>query len=87
MKASTTKPSRYVRAGIRAVADGTSFDWLSAERHARQEDLPVIRALRVLATLADVHRHSHTSPTVAPVSSTDPATTAHSIGDTARMVQ
>src|SRR5947207_1606995 len=39
-----------------SVADGSSVDWREAEAHATTDEQAVIRQLRVLASLAAVHR-------------------------------
>ena len=52
------------------MLDGTPIDWAGAESSADEASRPVLAELRVLAALADVHRHlpSHdkTVPTTAP---------------------
>ena len=40
----------------RAVLDGTPIDWPAAESNADDANRPVLAELRVLATLADLHR-------------------------------
>jgi serine/threonine protein kinase/tetratricopeptide (TPR) repeat protein len=40
-----------------AVLDGTPIDWSAAESSVDDSSRPVLAQLRVLATLADVHRH------------------------------
>jgi TolB-like protein/Flp pilus assembly protein TadD len=39
-----------------AVLDGTPIDWAAAESNADETNRPLLEQLRVLATLADVHR-------------------------------
>ena len=39
-----------------AVLDGTPIDWAAAESSADEANRPVLAELRVLATLADLHR-------------------------------
>src|SRR5688500_7717998 len=40
-----------------AILDGSPIDWSAAESHADDEARPLLDPLKLLATLADVHRH------------------------------
>lgn len=40
-----------------AILDGTPIDWSAAEAHATPEERALIEELRLLSTLAEVHRH------------------------------
>ena len=40
-----------------AILDGSPIDWASAESSADEIERPLLDPLRLLAGLADVHRH------------------------------
>ena len=55
-----------------AVLDGTPIDWSLAESTADEASLPLLAQLRVLATLADLHRHVTVRAADAAPASVDP---------------
>ena len=69
-----------------SIADGSPVDWDAAESRARGEERAVIRQLRVLATLAALHRSLPSSPNgLGPASVARRANVAPAIGSWAHL--
>jgi hypothetical protein len=65
--------SRWIDDLAGAILDGASIDWASAESNAQLEERSLLSQLRLLATVASVHRRPRPSQPMSFCSPTKPA--------------